>query len=249
MLIDLLELRLYFRLTTLGGYVRPLKLFALSLASSLVFAALALSVPAASSSSPTAWLGMVMSAENSRSGVDPIYSGATIYDGDRLVTEDDGAMRVRLGTGQLFLHQATSVQMHAFPKGFSALLDTGTVSVSSPEGETFQVLADGASIRPASSHPTAAQIERISPTEVVLISTRGDLQVTMGDEVETVSAGASYKLVVDPAAAAPEPAGSAQGPFPAGHRPKLFYIVVFGAVGAVTGVLIWRALESPDAPR
>ena len=205
----------------------------------------AVPAPAAPASSPAAPLGMVMSAENARSGVDSVNSGTTIYDGDHLATQDDGSILLRIGAGKLFLQKATSVQVHALSNGFSANLDAGTVSISSEEGRTFVLLADGLTIRPAGLHPTAAQIQRVSATEVVLISTRGDLQVSLGDEVETVTAGNSYKVELAPSTAEADPA---QGPIYTGRRRKGFYIVLISAIAAVTGVLIWRAVMSPDHP-
>jgi hypothetical protein len=217
----------------------------------LTLAALAFEAPAPASpaSSPMAPLGMVMSAADARSGVDVVTSGATIYDGDQLATRDEGAMMLRIGAGRLFLHKATSVQVHALSNGFSANLDQGTVSMSSEEGRTFELLTDGLTIRPVGLHSSSAQIERVSATEVVLISTRGDLQVSLGDEVETVRAGNSYKVEIDPLAAeAASAAGEPQGPVFTGRRRKGFYIVLISAIAAVTAVLIWRAVLSPTQP-
>ena len=86
--------------------------------------------------------------------------------------------------------------MHALPNGFSANLNNGSVVISSAEGQTFELLADGATIRPANSQPTSGQITMVSPTELILTSNRGTLQVSMGDEVKTVDAGSSYRLEV-----------------------------------------------------
>ncbi len=199
-------------------------------------------VMAAPPGSPSAPLGIVLAAENAHAGVDTTYSGATIYDGDRLVTQDIGTMRVRLGTGQIFLHQNTSTQVHAIPNGFSADLDVGTVSISSSEGQTFQLLADGATIRPATPHPTTAQIAKISPTELILTSTRGALQITMGDEVKTVEAGSSYKMEVESEASDP------QGRPPVPAAKNHFILILIGGIGIATGLIIWRALVSPYAP-
>jgi len=200
-------------------------------------------VMAAPPGTPSAPLGTVLAADNVHAGVDSTYSGATIYDGDHLVTQDIGTMRVRLGTGQMFLHQNTSTQVHAIPNGFSADLDAGTVSVSSLEGQTFQLLADGATIRPASTHPTSAQIAKISPTEVILTPTRGALQITMGDEVKTVEAGGSYKMEVETEAADP------QGRPPVAAARNHFIIIAIAALGIATGLIIWRALVSPSSPQ
>jgi hypothetical protein len=200
-------------------------------------------VMAAPPGTPSAPLGTVLAAENVHAGVDAIYSGATIYDGDRLVTQDIGTMRVRLGTGQMFLHQNTSTQVHAIPNGFSADLDVGTVSISSAEGQTFQLLADGATIRPATSNPTTAQIAKISPTELILTTTRGALQITMGDEVKTVEAGGSYKMEVE----SEDPGQKRQVPVAAARNH--FIIIAIAALGVATGLIIWRALVSPSSPQ
>lgn len=200
-------------------------------------------VMAAPPGTPSAPLGVVLAAENANAGVDATYSGATIYDGDRLVTQDIGTMRVRLGTGQIFLHKSTSTQVHAIPNGFSADLDVGSVSISSSEGQTFQLLADGATISPASSHPTTAQISKISPTELILTSTRGALLVTMGDEVKTVEPGSSYKMEVETEEADPQ-----KRKLPVATARNHFILIVIGAVGVATGLIIWRAVISPDHP-
>lgn len=200
--------------------------------------------PAGPSSPP---LGVVVAADNPHTGVDKIYAGATVYDGDRLATVEDGAMRLRLGNGQLLLHQGTAVTVHALPNGFSADLNNGTVSASSPEGQIFQVLVDGITIRPATSQPTSAQVQLVSPTEAILTSTRGTLLVSMGDVSKTVSAGNSYKLEIDDTEEAS--AGPQQGPVPAGKNRHVLTILIIGAVAAGTAIAIWRSVLSPSSPQ
>ncbi len=200
---------------------------------------------AAPASSPSAPLGVVVSAENANVGAGVTTSGATIYDGDRLQTPANSTLRVRFGTGQLVLRQNSIADVHALPNGFLANLGAGTVGVSSAEGQTFQVMADGATVRPANGQPTSGQIAMLSPNELVLTSTRGTLEVTMGDEVKTVEAGSSYRLEVeaeDPSAPAPNP----QSPHPTARNRFLW--IAIPVVAAVTGVVVWRALVSPTAP-
>ncbi len=84
----------------------------------------------------------------------------------------------------------------------------------------------------------------ISPTELVLTSNRGTLEVTMGDEVKTVEAGSSYRLEVE--TEDPAPAGNPQSPH-ATARNRFLWIAI-PAVAAVTGIVIWRALVSPTTP-
>ena len=201
-------------------------------------------VMAAPASSPSAPLGVVLAAENAHVGAGVTTSGATIYDGDHLATPANSTLRVKLGSGQMVLRQNTTTDVHSFPNGFSANLEAGTVVVSSAEGQTFQLIADGATIRPANAQPTSGQISMISPTELILTSNRGTLQVTMGDEVKTVEAGSSYRMEIEPEDPGPSP--NPQAPH-ATARNRFLWIAI-PVVAAVTGVVIWRALVSPTTP-
>jgi hypothetical protein len=203
-------------------------------------------VMAAPASSPSVPLGVVMAAENSNVGAGVTTGGATIYDGDRLKTAENSTLRVRLGSGQMVLRQNTIIDVHALLNGFSANLGSGTVVVSSPAGQTFQLIADGATIRPANAQAASGQISMISETELILTGTRGTLEVTMGDEVKTVEAGSSYRLEVESEESGPGPAGQGQRPHATGRRRFLW--IFLPAIGIVTGIVIWRALESPTAP-
>jgi len=197
---------------------------------------------AAPASSPSAPLGVVVSAENANVGAGVTTSGATIYDGDRLQTPANSTLRVRFGSGQMVLRQNTMADVHSMTNGFSANLEAGSVVLSSAEGQTFQLLADGATVRPANAQPTSGQITMISPKELVLTATRGTLEVTMGEETKTVEAGSSYRLEVE----SEEPAGNPQAPH-ATARNRFLWIAI-PVVAAATGIVVWRALVSPTAP-
>jgi hypothetical protein len=225
-----------------GVYVRKLLTAVVTASLSLLLIQSAvLAAPAKPASAP---LGVVMAAENANVGAGVTSSGATIYDGDRLQTAANSSLRVRLGSGQMLLRDNTLADVHAFPNGFSANLGAGTVVVSSPGGQNFQVLADGAMIRPANAQPTSGQVTMMSPTELILTSTRGTLEVSMGDEVKTVEAGSTYRLEVESAdpGASPNP----QVPIAAGKNHFLWILIP--VVGVVTGLIIWRAVMSPSSP-
>ena len=66
----------------------------------------------------------------------------------------------------------------------------------------------------------------------------------MGDEVKTVEAGSSYRLEVE--SEDPGPGPNPQSPH-ATARNRFLWIAI-PVIGAVTGVVIWRALVSPTAP-
>src|ERR1700687_4581380 len=119
-------------------------------------------MPANPASAP---LGFVLQAERAHAGADLISGGATIYDGDRLETQEDGTLRARLAKSQMYLRPSTLAEVHGLSNGYSASLFRGTVIASSPEGQTFQLLANGATIRPVGSQATVAQGTWVTPNE------------------------------------------------------------------------------------
>lgn len=220
------------------------------LVAGLSFIMVQLPVMASPAGSPSVPLGVVIASENSNLGAGVTNSGATVYDGDRLRTESNATLRVRLASGQMVLRQNTTADVHAISNGFSANLDGGTVVVSSPLGQTFQLIADGATIRPATMQPTSGQISVISSTELILTSTHGTLEVSMGDEVKTVEAGNSYRMEIEPdtedSGPGPQGQGTQQKPRSSGRNRFLFFLIP--GVAAITTFIIWRALVSPSAP-
>jgi hypothetical protein len=201
----------------------------------------ALAVPANPASVP---LGMVLQADRAHLGVDITSGGATIYDGDRLETQADGTLRARLGGSQMYLRESTVAEVHGLSNGFSANLMRGTVVVSSPEGQTFQLLANGATIRPVGTQVTVAQVTLVNAKELVLTSTRGAIEVSMGGEVKTIEAGTSYRMEAQPND--PGPQGAGGGPAPTGRSRRLAFYLIVGGVAAATGIGVWRALVSPS---
>jgi hypothetical protein len=168
--------------------------------------------------------------------------GATIYDGDLLQTGSGGALRAQLGGPQMYLRQSTSALVHSLPNGFTAELGAGTIVVSSSQGQTFQLLADGVTIRPAAEQSTIAQITKVNGNELLLTSTHGALKITLDDEVKTIEEGSSYRMKV----AADESGQQPQGPYHTGRRRRRLLFFLIGGSAVATGVLTWRALMSPD---
>jgi len=205
-----------------------------------VVGAPAMAAPAKPVSAP---LGVVVQAEHAMLGTDATSGGATIYEGDLLKTDVAGILRASLGGPQLYLRQSSSAQVRSLTNGFSADLKSGAVVISSKQGQSFELVADGAVIRPAGTDPVVAQITRVSPKELLLSSTRGALKVTLGSEVNTVEEGATYRMELDTEAADPASTG---GPF---HTVRSHFMrVALLGIGVATGVGIWRALISDCNP-
>ncbi len=216
-------------------------LFLSSLAAVLAAALIGIPAFAMPVNPASAPLGVVLQADRAHLGVDITFGGATIYEGDRLETQGDGTLRARLGGSQMYLREGTAAEVHGLSNGFSASLMRGTVVVSSPEGQTFQLLANGATIRPVGTQATVAQVTLVNANELLLTSNRGAIEVSLGGEVKTIEAGSSYRMEAQP----DDPGRQGAGPAHTGRRRRLVFFLIAGGVAAGTGIGIWRALVSP----
>jgi hypothetical protein len=204
-------------------------------------------------------VGVVMEISRGRMDAHTAREGAAIYDGDLLETQSDMTLQARVCASQILLQSNSSVEVRRLSKGFSAELLHGSIAISSAEGETFQVRADGANISPIGTEPTAVQITWISANAILLGSSRGRIEVSMGDEVSRLDPGTFYRLEIRPGDIGPQnnpqpgtehgdsgDHGPHQTPHPTARSHFVWFVI--SALGAVAGVVIWRALVSPSAP-
>ena len=204
----------------------------------------ALMAAPAAASAPA--MGVVLQAQRANIGDGAATVGSTVFDGDLLQTDRDGLMRVRFGSSQAAVMASGAVLVHQSADGFTANLTRGEVVLSSSQGQKFSLVSNGATIQPSTSQPTVAQVTWVSPKELLVMSRKGALQVSMGDEVQTVADGASYRMVIDPVAAAASPAAGPTPQTQSTGKNKFILIILLGAAAAVTvGVIL--AVESPSA--
>lgn len=198
-------------------------------------------------------LGTVVSAERARVSDAAATAGTTVFDGDRLRTEAQGALQVRAGAARLYLAGSSSATLASEGGIPSAILHAGTAIFSTATAKGFQLRAGTAQIRLQADVPTVAQVAITGPKELLVTSRRGGLAITVDDETQIISEAGSYRVLLDPPAA-PEP----QGPRGAGSRrggglPRKagrnkFLIIVVTATAALTIFAVHEALESPDRP-
>jgi hypothetical protein len=215
------------------------QIFSLAL---LVLTSAFVTMPAKAAPAGSAPLGIVMQAKSAQVSADNVMSGATVFDGDSLSTSTGGTLQVRFGDSQAYLLPNSSVAVHQGGAGFGGTLNAGTVILSSGGGAGFNLLADGATMRPASTQPTTAQITVVSPRELNLISQKGSLEISMDGQVQTVPEGSSYRMLVEPTAAGSQRRGTASG----GSNHFLLFALIL--VGAGIGVGLGLALVSGDKP-
>ena len=192
--------------------------------------------------SPSAALGVVLQAQNASVGSGVAAIGATIFNGDTLATDSRGWLRVRLGANQFSLLQLSSAVMRQAPGIPIAVLERGTMAFSSSAAEPFELQASAAHIRPRTGQPVIAQVTIAGPNTLLITSNRGELEVSIGDEVHVVPAMTSYRVEIEP-----EDQGSG-GAAPHKTARSKFVLLLLAMVAAGTGVAVWRATTSPSAP-
>ena len=200
--------------------------------------------PALAGPGSMAPVGVVLQATHATVSAGAALSGASVFDGDALMTDNGGSLQVRFGGSQAYLMPHSSAVVHeSGVNGFGATLMGGTVILSSAKNETFQLIADGATIRPATSAATVGQVTMISPTELVLTSQKGAIEASLDGEVKTLQEGNSVRMVIQPA----DPAGSG-GPQTRRAGRNHFLWIALALVGVGVGIALWQALVSPDKP-
>jgi hypothetical protein len=187
-------------------------------------------------------LGVVTQSSRGHLGTAAASEGATIYEGDRIETEENGALSLRAGTVRLSLSANSLVVMKHDESGLTPTLERGSVAFRAESGG-LRINAADVVVRPQSSAPTLGQLT-LETCAVVVTSNLQALEVTAGPETKIVEEGKSYRvLLVDGACSA----NSHRPPLATGKTSRFLEIALIGAGAAIIPIL-YKALESPDHP-
>ena len=199
--------------------------------------------------SSTSGLGMLVYADRAHVGAAPASVGATIFDGDRLSTEQTGSVQMRAGAARLLLNGAIIATLGDDNGMPIATLANGSVIFSTAKSDALAIHFGNAVIRSQKDGPTVGQVTILNAKQLVVKSTRGALTVTVDDDSRVVPEGMAYRIVLDPGAE-PQPRAAARGPqgppIKAGRSKFVWYAI--GAAAIVTYLAVSEALESPDRP-
>jgi hypothetical protein len=217
-----------------------------ALATILVFLLAGMPLPARSAATPNLFpVGIVTQASRAHFNTASVTAGATIYDGDGLSTEAEGALQFRSPAAALYLPGASGVTLHGLSNGTQAQLQTGTVVFSTARAAGLELVANEAFIRPLADAPTVAQVTIIGPKELQINARRGDLKFSYGGESEKLAGGSSYRILLDQPESYPS---QRQPPQVAGRENRKFKIVVIVFIGWATEWGLHEVFESPDRP-
>ena len=197
-------------------------------------------------------LGMVIQADAAQLGSARATVGATVYPGDSIATSVGGTMRLKVGSGQLYLLSSSAATLAENTSAFHAVINHGTVGFSSSVAEPFELETPLGVVRP-SAGPAYGQVTLTGPREMIVSAYRGDLIVDNNGELHTIPEGKSFRVTADLDPSEPPNAAAAQGPYGTGVKPAVnpHFILKLTAVAvlAVGTYFLYRELsESPSKP-
>ena len=217
---------------------------------------LVLSLTGSTVLSRTDTLGVVTQARSASLSSGPVSVGTSVYDGDRLSTETDGALTLRAGASMLYLGRQSQVTLRSCVgevRAAQVSLGAGTVVFSTLQAAPMEVLVDEARIRAASGAPTLAQVTMSGPKALFVYARRGPLQISYHDESETIAEGDSYRVLLDPPSddSSTKTVAAQPGADKGRKRKRLLLLLISvaavgGAVAAVSTT--WAAFKDYESP-
>jgi hypothetical protein len=198
-------------------------------------------------------LGLVVQAESAQVSNAKVAIGTTVYPGDRVETDAGGALRLRMGTSQLYLLASSSAILGQRSDSLFAEVSRGTVGFSSHGSDQLELEVPQGIIRASNGQSAYGQVTIVNPQEIIVSAFRGSLVLDNDGELHTIPEGKSYRVTMDLEAAEPlAPAAAAYRDnadnTPAKRRrKKLAFIILFAGLGALASWGIWNELsESPS---
>jgi hypothetical protein len=204
-------------------------------------------------------VGIVVQSSHASLGSHDAAEGTTLYDGDRLSTDADGALGLRMGQAALHLSEKSSVVLHDHSSGaakeFQAELLSGTVVLSVGAVSGWEIGACSARIRPVSETRGIVRVQILGARELLVYAQRGAAQVFYRGETEIIPEGKTYHVMLNVADGDPQDSSGSIAKEPA-HPGKMLLVVAIaagaataaGVALALTGGGSQRGVESPDRP-
>src|SRR5271156_232178 len=141
----------------------------------------------------TAPAGVVQQSANARLNTTDATIGTTIFDGDRMETQEKGALSLRSGQVQLTLAEQSTVWMNHENLILTPTLQRGTVIFRAENGTGVEIKADDVRVRPHSPVLTVGEVT-LQDCDILVTARTQDLEVTAGKETKILEEGKTYRV-------------------------------------------------------
>lgn len=185
--------------------------------------------------------GVVLQTANARLNTIDASIGTTVFDGDRMETQDKGALSLRSGTVLLTLAEQSIVWMNHENLILTPSLQRGTVTFRDETGVGVVIKADDVRVRPHAPVLTIGEVT-LHDCDVIVTARTQSLDVTAGKETKILEEGKTYRVVRAGAC------GAALGqPAPAIAPSRFLLLPLAVGLGVIIPPII-KSFESPDRP-
>jgi hypothetical protein len=207
----------------------------------ILVAALSCLLSSAALPAQTAPAGVVLQSANARLNTVDATTGTTVYDGDRMETQDKGALSLRSGQIQLTLAESSTLWMNHENALVAPNLQRGTVTFRAENGTGVEIRADDVRVRPHSQLLTVGEVT-LQECDILVTARTQSLEVTAGKETKLLEEGKTYRVVRKGAC------GAAQNHAPLAPAHGRFFLLPIAIAAPITIWAVHEALESPDRP-
>src|ERR1700722_6345712 len=142
-------------------------------------------------------LGFVVQAQSAQIFDSKVAIGTTVYPGDKVQTEVGGALRLRMGTTQLYLLASSSATLGQRSDALFAEVSRGTVGFSSNGADQLELEVPEGVVRAANGQPAYGQVTIVGPAEIIVSAFHGSLVLDNDGELHTIPEGKSYRVTMD----------------------------------------------------
>ncbi|MGH9575085.1 MAG: hypothetical protein ACRD40_16335 [Candidatus Acidiferrales bacterium] len=183
-------------------------------------------------------------------GVDAAL-GANIYAGDALNTYPGGTLRMRVGSGQLFMLESSDASVTQDHGLVDMLMKSGTAGLSGTIDDPLEIDTPVGTLRPANDKHAFGEVTITGAKQIAVTSYEGTLSLNHEGEERLIEAGKSYRatLAAEPTSRAAAYPQRGKGAGTDGNHDRLILdVILVGGAGAV-GYVVWHYMtESPSNP-
>jgi hypothetical protein len=201
-------------------------------------------------------LGILTLAYGAHLNASDAFAGLSVFDGERVSTDADGKIGVRIGASVITLAEQSGATLQRTGDGAHVDLDAGSVYIWSAESNPLEVHMEGALLRPHGAHNGQAQILMFAPKILQITTRQGSIDFSYGKEFRVLPEGQTYRIYLesedDPRGATDAGDDTQKAGLSTGTKVAYFILAGTGAGLAAWGVhdLIQshNGVESPAKP-
>jgi|SRR5579859_172161 len=142
-------------------------------------------------------LGILTLAYGAHLNASDAFVGLSVFDGERLSTDANGKIGVRLGGSVITLTEQSGATLQRSGDGAHVDLEAGSVYLWSAESNPVEVHVEGALLRPHGAHNAQAQILVFAPKILQITTRQGSLDFFYHAEFRVLPEGQSYRIYLE----------------------------------------------------